>query len=239
MSSGVIVEEFNMRWQASWVSAGSIWLFELADHVGWEIMKKVPDPSQIATFGWKNVGLVFQKAFRTGTITLPVFVVEGSTQLRVTQDDDVSSGEGSTTAKKPTVSISISESIDLVREADLGRLQNRKVAQELASWLDVSRRPMRADSGEWAATVRGRVLTGTPGAGPLDVDPSEDGPGVLVVFGAGCVAAFVLLYNFLLGEVVGTTTGEVSKLCDDAARIEIGSGYFSECFGPFGDGPFL
>jgi len=36
---------------------------------------------------------------------------------------------------------SVTESLDLVWEADKNRLQNRRVAQELASWIDVSRRP--------------------------------------------------------------------------------------------------
>lgn len=225
------VVEFNIRWQASWVTQSSLWLFDLSDALGWEVKKKVLDYSQITAFSWKKVGLVFQQAFQTGTITLPVSIVEGNSRLRF----KLSSGEDKTVR---IVSMSITESIDLIREADLGRLQNRIVGQELASWLDVSRRPSQIDSSEWAATVRDRVLTGVPGAGPLDVDPNEDGPEVLFVFSAICIVAFALLYKVLFEEIFGST-GEVSKLCDDAARIEIGSGYFSECFGPFGDGPFL
>ena len=238
-TENTLVEEFNMRWQASWVSAGSVWLFDLADAAGWEIERKIPDSSQVSTFSWTNVGRVFTKAFSTGKITLPTNLIEGTTctRLRVKYKDDNSK---SMKAKDTIINISVSESIDLVREADLGRLQNRIVAQELASWLDVSRRPIYMDGNEdeWASHVRGRILNGVPGAGPLDVDPNEDSPSVIVLFGVIVVAAFVGLYNLLLEEVVGGT-GEVSKLCDDAAKLEIGSGYFSECFGPYGDGPFL
>ena len=228
------VEEFNIRWEASWISASSVWLFDLADAAGWQIEKQVPDSSRVSSFSWMSVGQVFQKAFQTGTIQLPVFVVEGNACLKIRKDDDVSPD-----VHVPVI-ISIKESIDLVREADLSRLQNRRVAQELASWLDVSRRPLQMDGEEsvWAATVRERILTGVPGAGPLDVDPNEDGPGGFLIFGALCIAAFGLLYYVLLEEVVGGT-GQVSNLCDDAVKLEVGSGYFSECFGPYGEGPFL
>ena len=59
-----------------------------------------------------------------------------------------------------------------------------------------------------------------------------------MIFGALCIAAFGLLYYVLLEEVVGGTV-QVSNLCDDAVKLEVGSGYFSECFGPYGEGPFL
>jgi len=218
-------KEFNIRWEASWIAAGSTWLFNLADLVGWEVQRRVPDPSQISTFSWKNVAQVFQKAFETGIITLPVSVVEGSTRVKIKED-----------AKR----ISIVESIDLIREADTGRLQNRRVAQELASWLDVSRRPENIDEDEWAAAVRERVLVGVPGAGPLDVDPNEENEGAVAVliFGVICVAALAFSYNVLVDEVVGGTV-QVSALCDDAAKIEVGTGLFSECFGPYGDRSFL
>lgn len=223
------VEEYNIKWQASWISASSVWLFNLADNVGWKVEKKVPDASKVSTFSWKGVGQVFQYAFQTGTIKLPVSLVEGNTRLKIRKEESSSK-----------VVITSSESIDLVREADLGRLQNRIVAQELASWLDVSRRPFDMDGKEieWAVTVRERILTGVPGAGPLDVDPNEDGPGALLSFGVLLIIAFGLFSNAIIEEVVGGTE-QVSELCEDAVKLEVGSGYYSECFGPYGDGPFL
>jgi hypothetical protein len=49
----------------------------------------------------------------------------------------------------------------------------------------------------WAAIIRERVLVHVPGAGALDVDPNEDGPGAVYAFGIACLAAFGLLYQFL------------------------------------------
>jgi hypothetical protein len=223
------VAEYNIRWQASWVSAGGVWLFNLADSVGWKIQERVPDSTQVSTFSWQSVGQVFQNAFKTGTICLPVNIIQGNTYLKILKEDDSSK-----------VLISTSEFIDLVKEADLGRLQNRKVAQELASWLDVSRRPIDMDGKEvqWAASVRERILKGVPGAGPLDVDPNEDGPWTFLSFGFLIIIAFSLLTNSLFDEVVGNTK-KLSDLCDDAVKIEMGSGYFSECLGAYGDGRFL
>ena len=223
------VDEYNIRWQASWISASSVWLFNLADAVGWKVEEKIPDSSKVTSFSWKSVGTVFQQAFQTGTIKLPVILVEGNTRLKILQEEQYSK-----------VRISLSESIDLVREADLGRLQNRIMAQELASWLDVSRRPFDMDGKEteWAETVRERILTNVPGAGPLDVDPNEDGPGVLLSFALLLIITFGLFSNAIIEEVVGGT-GQVSELCEDAVKLEVGTGYFSECFGPYGDGPFI
>ena len=64
--------------------------------------------------------------------------------------------------------ISPRESIDPVAVADKNRLQNGRVAQELASWIDVSRQPPREEASpgitvasttdddmeEWAIVVR-------------------------------------------------------------------------------------
>ena len=55
------VEEFNIRWEASWISASSVWLFDLADAAGWQIEKQVPDSSRVSSFSWMSVGQGFQK----------------------------------------------------------------------------------------------------------------------------------------------------------------------------------
>lgn len=216
-------ESYNIRWEASWISAGSVWLFDLAEQIKWEIDPKVPDPTKVFAFSWKRVGQTFLRAFQTGKIALPVYVVEGTTRLRVLSERR---------------RVQLVESIDLVQEADRSRLQNRIVAQELACWLDVSRRPIHLDEQEWAAMVRQRILSNVPGAGPLDVDPNEDGPEAIYAFGIACLAAFSILYQFLAQEVAGGQ-GSVSALCAEAEKLEIGSGYFSECFGSYGDGPFI
>eukprot|EP00979_Chaetoceros_neogracilis_P014665 scaffold4807_cov222-Chaetoceros_neogracile.AAC.3 len=227
-SKELVTRDFMIRWEASWIMMGSVWIYKLADIVGWQISKKAPDPSRISTFSWRNVFRLFGSAFQTGVITLPVSRVEGSTRLRISTLD--------TNNSSSIIRVSISESIDLIREGDLGRLQNRKVAQELAAWLDVSRRPEEISEETWAGIIRSRVLSGVPGAGVLDVDPNEDDESVFAVFtfGVAYLIALSISYNLLLGEA---GSGQVSKLCDDAPIIEVGAGYLSECFGL--DGPFI
>ena len=125
----------------------------------------------------------------------------------------------------------------MVLEADKNRLQNRRVAQELASWIDVSRRPPNFDVDDWAGMISKRILSSVPGAGALDFDPNEnDSEGVmaLVLFGIVSIAVLGVSFQFFAPELVGGT-GTIPARCDDAAILEFGSGYLSECFGPFGD----
>ena len=213
--------QFNARWEASWISSNSVWLYDLADQIGWKIETKTPDSTKVSTFSWLRVLEMFQNAFRTGTIVLPRYAVQGNTRLQLIQDG----------------TISLEESIDLVEEADSSRLQNRVVAQEFASWLDVSRKPPNTDNVDWASKVRQRILAGVPGAGALDVDPNEDGPGVLYAFLVVCVASIGILYQTLSGEMMGST-GHLSTQCTDADQLAMGSGYMTECF-INGDGPFI
>lgn len=35
-------KEFMIRWEVSWVMAGSVWLYTLADVAGWDIIQKIP-----------------------------------------------------------------------------------------------------------------------------------------------------------------------------------------------------
>jgi len=185
--SAIDTSSINVRWNASWIPAGSTWLYTLADMANWDITRRVPDYTKISKFsGYKAVFVLFSQAVKTGCITLPISLVEGNTILSIKDDD--------------TVSISIKESIDLVSEADKCRIQNRRVAQELAEWLDVSRRPSSKDYDEWASIVRQRVLANVPGAGPLDVDPNEDDTeGVIVLaFSAFCVAMLGITFQYVL-----------------------------------------
>ena len=183
----------NVRWKASFIPAGSTWLYNLADLAGWTVTTKSPDPVRISTFSWKSVLRLFQHAFKTGNITLPISLVEGNTVVSI--KDESSADKKSNT----TISISLKENIDLVSEADKSRLQNRRVAQECAAWIDVSRRPPNADPDEFARIVRERILLGVPGAGVLDVDPNEDdAEGVIVlIFSTFCVAVLGISFEYI------------------------------------------
>lgn len=221
----------NIRWRCEWIPASSNWLYQLANVAKWNIHRVEPDPSRLSTFSWTAVRKLFATAFHTGTVSLPISAVEGSTLVTVRDD-----------------TILLRETIDLVREADRNRLQNRRVAQELSSWLDVSRRPPSRTNGnkndnDWSRIVSERILPNVPGAGFLDVDPMEDETeGLTSVFVFGVVIAVTLtFFPYILEEVIGygNTKTVVSELCNDATRVDFGSGYLSECFGPYGDGPFL
>lgn len=216
-------QEYMLRWKATWQMSSSAWLYNFADLMGFNVIQAVPDSSSIVTFSWKNVFIVFAHAFETGNITLPIAQVEGSTRLKLTNDK-----------------ITIEESYDLIREVDLSRLQNRKTAQEFASWLDVSRKPKGKSREDWEGIIRSRVLNNVVGTGVLDIDPNEDdqeGASAILVFGGMLILSLVFTYNIFLGEF--GSKGQISSLCEDAPKLEIGSGYFSECFGPYGDGPFI
>ena len=223
----------NIRWNATWIPSGSTWLYSLADFAGWKIHVKSPDPAVISTFSWKAVFDTFSSAFSTGDITLPISCIEGNTVVSIKHVQD--KGER---ANSNDFSLAIKDSIDLVSEADKNRIQNRKVAQELASWMDVSRRPPEFNVDDWAGLVRQRILSSVPGAGALDVDPNEsDSEGLMALIFFGFISAVVFGLSFqlfTLPELVGGT-GSIPSRCDDAEILEFGSGYLSECFGPFGD----
>ena len=108
----------NIRWNVTFIPSGSTWIYSLAKSAGWEIRTKSPDPSSVAVFSWRSVFGLFQRAFETGSVTLPIVLIEGSTRLFLSRTGLV-----------------ISETVDLIEEADKKRLQNRRVAQELASCL--------------------------------------------------------------------------------------------------------
>ena len=156
-----------------------------------------------------------------------VICVEGNTAISIGEK------KGSDGSDVVNFIISLKESIDLVSEADKGRLQNRRVAQEVASWIDVSRRPPEKefgiDANEWAGVVRQRMLMGVPGAGALDVDPNEDdveGGIALLIFGVVCFGVLALSFEyFTLPDFGGGAGTTIPDKCDSVEILEFGSGY--------------
>lgn len=178
----------NIRWNATWIPSTSLWLYDLANLMRWDITRKSPDPSLMVVFSWKSVFALFQMAFGTGRIVLPISLIEGSTFVTVSTKEDT---------------IAIQESIDLVSKADANRLQNRRVAQELASWLDIRRPPdaeQSIDEDKWAGIVRQRILIGVNGAGALDIDPNEEDETrvALVIFSLVSLAAVALSSQYFI-----------------------------------------
>ena len=220
----------NMRWEATWIPAGSSWLYNLADITGWKVIQRRPDPAIISTFSWRAVFGMFRGAFASGNITLPISSVEGNTVVSLLEKKKVSDENMNNNVH---CIISLKESIDLVSEADKGRLENRRVAQEVASWIDVSRRPPEKefgiDANEWAGIVRQRILSGVPGAGALDVDPNEDdveGGIALLIFGVVCFGVLALSFEyFTLPDFGGGAGTTIPDKCDSVEILEFGSGY--------------
>jgi len=247
----------NMQWVAQWIPSTSTWLYSLANFMSWNVERKMLPYDIMTTFSWKNVGLTFQKAFQTGTINLPIMLVEGNTILTCdwyledeTNDIPTDKVDATTTATagkiKKGYCKSVKENIYLVNEADNNRLCNRRVAQELAAWLDVSRRPFPtsppppssslsnkdiADDNNkewWSSLVQQRIISGVSGAGPLDIDPNEDdreGIAALISFGFICVVGFALSYDFLMEQSHPYGDG-VAGLCEE---VDLGFGYYSDC----------
>lgn len=202
-----------VRWRASWSPEGVVWLENVANVCGWELERfDIGDlRGELSTFSWRAVGSLLSTAVTTGQLRLPLANVEGRTELRIDP----------ATQKV----VSLTERVDLVADADGGRLLNRKVAQELAAWLDVCRRPCAVDPDEWAATVRSRCLSGVPGAGVLDVDPSEDGPAAAAVF--ALVAALLLgALTGALAEPLGNEPGFFGgSVCDELSATAAADGW--------------
>lgn len=199
-----------VRWRASWSPETVLWLERLASLAGWSLERFEPPSDRVSTFSWRAVFELLSTALTSGVLRLPLAAVEGRAVVRVDE-----------ATRRCTA---VSETIDLLAEADAGRLLNRKVAQELAAWLDVCRRPEDVDADEWAAAVRSRCLSGVPGAGVLDVDPIEDGP--------ASVAAFGLLSAALLAASVGAVGRETgvfgASICDEVAG-GASDGWFAQC----------
>lgn len=197
-----------VRWRASWSPEGVLWLERLAGLCGWRLERFDPPADRVATFSWRAVGALLSTAVSSGVLRLPLSAVEGRSELLIERG----------------VCVAISESVDLVLEARRGKLLNRRVAQELAAFLDVCRRPEDIDPDDWAATVRTSCLSGVPGAGVLDVDPSEDGPAAVGVFALGTASLLAASIGAL-----GRETGVFgSTICDEVAGAA-SEGWFSQC----------
>ena len=212
----------SVHWRAEWEPPTLQWAPGLARLLRWDIERFDIDPTTVSSFSWTGVLRLFRTAASSGTLRLPCASVEG--QALISLDE---AGEHVIAHK---------ESIDLVRLADRGRLLNRRAAQDLAEYLDVARRPDETDPDEWAATVRARVLSGVPGAGTLDLEPSTDpgeAPAALAAFALIAAVAVYVSAGVIGGESNGVPFGENanSAVCDEmmAAIGSTSSQAYAQC----------
>lgn len=193
--------EYAVRWRCEWSNDSVRWLENVAKLFGWQVERFDLDPAVESSFSWKSVGQLFAGAFATSTIQLPIASVEGRAVLRI----DEASG----------LCVEHRETVDLLSLARSGRLRNRKVATNLAEWMDI-RRPLEVDPDEWASEVSATVLAGVPGAGPLDIEPMADSAeGALALGLFALVAAGALATSI---NVLGVGTGVFGySFCDEVA----------------------
>ena len=202
--------EVSVRWRAQWSADRSKWLVALAQALRWEIVLIDVNPREVSQFSWAKVGQLFATALSTGKLRLAASAVEGTARLTLTPCQEEST----------YVVTSHRETIDLVELADAGALYNRRSAEDVATFLDF-RRPCRAEPDAWADQVRARVLSGVPGAGPLDIEPMADereGLVALVAFAILMSAALSASLALGLGGDHGATglAGEWgASICDE------------------------
>jgi hypothetical protein len=189
----------GVNWEAEWRPPTSEWLAGLAGLLWWRVTRAPLDPETVKTFSWRGVGRLLWQAARTGQIQLPSALVQGRCIL--TLDNGLSEEENGGGRRV----ILAEETISAVELASVSRLRNRRVAQDVAEWLDVARRPDGETPDDWENLVRQAVLFGVPGAGPLDLDPSEDPTDGVFAFGAVALvsaALFGVATSAILGPAI-------------------------------------
>lgn len=215
-SGGTGTQEVAVRWRATWNPATLLWLLTVAERVGWSIERYdlLERADQVSVFSWRATLRLLWDAVSTGSIRLPLSAVEGRALLQIEE--------------KSGLCVSHRESIDLVALAELNRLKSRRVAQDLAEFLDVARRPDDADPDEWAGAVRERVLSNVPGAGPLDIEPLDTSNS----FDAAAPAAFLTACALIIAvstsvssDILGVSGFDV---CDQVTGAS-SSAWYDQC----------
>jgi len=198
----VAPDEVAVRWRAEWSPASTRWLEALADTLSWRVERFDLDPRAESAFSWRAVGNLFATAASTKCLRLPCACVEGRAVLRF----DGESG----------LCVSHRERVDAVDLAATSRLRNRRVAADVAEYLDV-RRPAQVAEDVWAVEVASAVLVGVPGAGPLDIEPLADTTEGVAALGAfAFVAACALAVSV---RTLGDETGVFgATLCDEVGE---------------------
>lgn len=226
-------DEVSVRWRTTWASDSSLWLCRLSQLLRWRVVRVAVDPKVVSTFSWAAVGKLLVSAVSTGKLHLPASAIEGTTRLTIEPQPDGSRESNDAAHHEALMRVTVQrESVDLVALADANGLQNRRAAQDVATWLDF-RRPSTVEPEEWAAIVRARVLSRVPGAGTLDIEPMSnetEGPLALSLFALVMAAALGASLYIGLGGDHGATgaAGEWgASICDEVGAA--GDWGYNQC----------
>ena len=202
--------EVSVRWRAAWPPDKTRWLENLARLLRWRVERFDLEPTRESAFSFAAVARVFATAASTGVLRLPTACLEAQAVLTL----DETTG----------LCVSHRERLDALGLARASRLRNRRVAADLAEFLDL-RRPPAVDSDDWAAEVAASALAGVPGAGVLDIEPLADERESTIA-----LAAFALVVvgavSFTVASVGGGSEGFGETLCDELGATSAG---YSQC----------
>jgi hypothetical protein len=127
---------------------------------------------EISVFSWAKFRQFLWTAVTTGRVSLPYAVIVGQTEFTFQKSGGTSNGKDSKSENGSPAMILVEqrEKLDLVRSLDSGILKNRKLANDLRTYLDIVK-PPTIGLNEWDdILVRRLDFRAVPGMNPLDVD---------------------------------------------------------------------
>ena len=201
-----------VNWNVTWVPPTAAWLEALGTTwPGVQVQKVTYNhlSGEVTTFSWKAVFRLFANAWTTGMLRIPLACIEGQTRLsfqhRQRQDDTdatMTDPDNDNDKENGWVCFRIVEELSYAQDLARNTLRNRRCSADLRVFLETGRRCQPTQV--WDDIVATCLpWSSVPGSGPLDVDPSEEGPeGALVALGlAGLIT--IGFANFLARMVLG------------------------------------
>ena len=171
--------DVGVNWCATWAPDSTAQVAGIAAALGCEIERFEAPFDQMSKFSARALLALLWTAATTGKMRLPGAVIRGRAVLTFDLDT------GLCTAHR--------ETLDLMAEADTGRIQNRLSATSLATFLDVCRRPDDVAPEAWEKAVRERALDGVSGTAFVDIQPNEsDSEGAIALLFFGVLSALSL-----------------------------------------------
>mmetsp|Transcript_31254 Transcript_31254/g.66073 ORF Transcript_31254/g.66073 Transcript_31254/m.66073 type:complete len:395 (+) Transcript_31254:75-1259(+) len=188
-------QEIIVRWNITFPPPQSTWLWSLAD--AWPGVQSDPVTYQhlsgeATSFSWNRIGKLFQDAFQTGKLRVPLACIEGTTlmQLKLRQHERTNKSNDAilTTEGKDWELVRLVEETKLAKDLKQRTLQNRNCAWDLRHFLELMRKPADLAIEEWEQVVLERLpwesvprMMNAMEIEPMDKD--ESNPTALVFFG--------------------------------------------------------